>query len=91
MSWDNHTISVLLPFGVAALLVGSAIAGSRLQPSRKRQVESFFLFPAFVLLAVSLMINAAVWEHDWGQFALFALVAGIAVWRLLAHRRAARG
>ena len=90
MSWDGHTGSVVLPFGLAVLLVSAGIAGSYLQPARKRQVEAFFLLPSFILLAVFMMAYAAVWEHHWMHFVLYAAVAVIAVWRLLEHRRASR-
>jgi len=87
VSWDGHTGWVVLPFGLAVLLVSAGIAGSHLQPARKRQVEAFFLLPSFILLAVSMMTYAAVWEHHWIHFALYAAVAVIGVWRLLEHRR----
>jgi len=89
VSWDSHTGIVVLPFAVGLLLVGIVIVGSRLQPARKRQVETFFLLPSFVLLAVSMMVFAAVWEHNWIRFAVFAVVTLIGVWRLLEHRRGA--
>jgi peptidoglycan/LPS O-acetylase OafA/YrhL len=68
-------LAILSPFILAALLVGSAIVGSRLKPAAKRKAELFVVLP-LAMAAFLASIGLSITRGEW--LALVVYVIGLA-------------
>ena len=60
-----YPFAAFLPLSLAALPLGVAVWGSRLQPARRRQVETYVLMPLWFAFVVAWAAMTAALSHQW--------------------------
>ncbi len=83
---SSSDLAVALPFGAAILLVGGAVAGSRLSAVLKRRIELYLLLPVLCALGIG-AAGWAIWRHDWLILVGIALLLAPMAVRIIRRRQ----
>jgi len=70
----SNQLAAYLPYTFGALVVGGALTGSFVTPSRRARLERYLLLPLYAVATVGLFA-LLVWQHDWLPAAISMLAA----------------